>query len=580
VREICAAYDELEKQKVGGLTDDTDDAHAHASSIDVAVGDINDATDAVVLNVEKSKTIMEDVSSNLEHYEQRCGERDGQDNQPSASGRPTDSSSPVLSPVLESKSSIGTELNKHTIRSDLEDKSCLKKEVSDCKDVCNVDDFKQANNVQSVSTDGNKARKLVTGSRRRREAAADKEISEFNIALSKGENSGETVKGGKKVKNAFFVDSADASKSGPDINSGNKDKNLLKAKTSLKVKNELQEKFVDSMEADRNNSFKKNKTQVQGKRNLGTDETLHATKKFKRMDAKDNEPLISLPEDMKSASPGFPVVDDKALKKPELKRSSSCLKTEKGLSSRAQTAIADSDNSVCELLSGTKHHSQVRRRRRPVFVIDDDDDESKTPVHGGDSKNIKSPSLVSEPVKSTDPLLENGDVSQLTKGKPSALEDSHLNAHSAKVCDESLPTGHPQKENADEIVAVNSAHIPEQLDPKLFPSNVEKLSSISPVNSPQSLPTTKSNAKRHKSSKALPEVFSNATQKKAENGSSKSLISSSTLKSQVITHKKKPASCVERSKTTPKTLPQSVEVHTTESLKEPDAFHVDRCICI
>ncbi|CAJ2674077.1 unnamed protein product [Trifolium pratense] len=573
VREICAAYDELEKQKVGGLTDDTDDAHA--PSFDGAVGDIKDATDAV-LNVEKSKTIMEDVGSNLEHYEQRCGERDDQDNKPSASGRPTDSSSPVLSPVLESKSSIGTEPNKHTIRSGLEDKSCLKKEVSDCKDVCNVDDFKQANNVQSVSTDGNKARKLVTGSRRRSEAAADKEISGFSKALSKGESSGETVKGGKKVKNAFFVDSADASKSGPGINNGNKDKNLLKATTSLKVKNELQEKFVDSKEADRNNSFKKNKTQVQRKRNLGTNETLHATKKFKRMDAKDNEPLKSLPEDMKSASPGFPVVVDKALEKSELKRSLSCLKTEKGLSSRAQTAIADSDNSVCEVLSGTKHHIQVRRRRRPVFRIDDDDDESKTPVHGGDSKNIKSPSLVSEPVKSNDPLLENGDVSQLTKGKPSALEDSHLNAHLIKLCDDSLPTGHPQKENADEIVAVNSAQIPERLDRKLFPSNVEKLSSISPVNSPQSLSTTKSNAKRHKSSKALPEVFSNATLKKAENGSSKSLISSSTLKSQIITHKKKPASSVERSKTTPKTLPQSVEVHTPESLKEPDGFHVDR----
>ncbi|GAU25943.1 hypothetical protein TSUD_16810, partial [Trifolium subterraneum] len=576
VREICAAYDELEKQKVGGLTDDTGDARA--PSFDGAVGDIKDATDDVVLNVEKSKTIMEDVSTNLEHYKQRCGERDDQDDKPSASGRPTDSSSPVLSPVLERKSSVGTELNKHTIRSDLEDKSCLKKEVSDCKDVCDVEDFKQANNVQSVSIDGNKARKLVTGSRRRSEAAADKEISGFNIALSKGENSGETVKRGKKVKNAFFVDSADSSKSGPDINSGNKDKNLLKAKTRLKVKSELQEKFVDSKEADRNNSFKKNKTQVQGKRKLGMNETLHATKKFKRMDAKDKEPLQSLPEDMKSASPGFPVVDDKALKKSELKRSLSCLKTEKGLSSRAQTAIADSDNSVCEVLSGTKHHSQVRRRRRPVFLIDDDDDdeESKTPIHGGDSKNIKSPSLVSEPVKSNDPSLENGDVSQLTKGKPSALEDSHLNAHLTKLCDDSLPTEHPQKENADEVVAVNSTHIPEQLDPKLFPSNVEKLCSISPVNSPQSLPTTKSNAKRHKSSKALPEVLSNATQKKAENGSSKSLISSSTLKSQVITHKKKPASSVEKSKTTPKTLPQSVEVHTIESLKELDAFHVDR----
>ncbi|XP_024638341.1 ENHANCER OF AG-4 protein 2 isoform X3 [Medicago truncatula] len=811
VREICAEYDELEKQRAGGLTDDTDDARvgSEAPSFDGVVDDVKDVTDAVVSNVEKAKTVMEDVGSNLEHHEQRCGETDCQDEKPSTSGRATDGSSPVLSPVLESKSSIGTELNKHNIKSGLEDKSCRKNEVSDIKDFCKVNDFKHDDNAQSVSTDGNKARKLVTSSRKRSEVAADKEISGFDIAFSKGEKSAghanlfrsrETMKDGKRGKNAFSVDSEDAPKSDPGINSGNKDKNLLKAKTSLKVKNELQESFVDSEEADRTNSFKKNKTQVQGKNNwglnetlhatkklksidvkdrktlnslsedmksaspvfpidseeadrknsfkknktqvqgkgnLGTNETLHATEKLKRMDVKDNEPLNSLPEDMKSVSPVltvdseeadrknsfkksktqvqgkrnletnetlhatkklkrmdvkdnkasnslskdmrsslqvFPVdseeadrknsskksktqvqgkgnlgtnetlfateklkrmdvkdnkplnslpedmksaspvstvIGNKALKKTELKRSSSSLKTEKGLSSRAQTAKVDSNDSVCEVLTGTKHHSQERkalphsanlssdqhaemsstrlkgdadnlavkqlqRKRRAVCLGEDDDDESKTPVHGGASKTIRSPSLVSEAVKSNDPLLENADVSQLNKEKPGTPEDSHLKGHLTKLCNVSLPTRHPQKENADEVVAVNSPHSPEQLNRKRFPSNVEKLSSISPVNFPKSLPTTKSNAERHKSSKALPKV-SNTTQKKADNGSSKSLISTNTLQSQVITHKKKPTSYVERSKTTPKTSPQSVEVHTaTENLKELDVFHVDR----
>ena len=875
VREICAEYDELEKQRAGGLTDDTDDARvgSEAPSFDGVVDDVKDATDAVVLNVEKAKTVMEDVGSNLEHHEQRCGETDCQDEKPSTSGRETDGSSPVLSPVLESKSSIGTELKKHNIKSGLEDKSCRRNEVSDIKDFCKVNDFKHDDNVQSVSTDGKKARKLVTSSRKRSEVAADKEISGFDIAFSKGEKSAghanlvrsrETMKGGKRGKSAFSVDSEDAPKSDPDINSGNKDKNLLKAKTSLTVAIELQESFVDSEEADRTNSFKKNKTQVQGKnnlglnetlhakklksmdvkdrktlnsvsedmksaspvfpidfeeadrknsfkknktqvqgkgnlgtnetlhateklkrmdvkdnkplnslpedmksvspvlpvdseeagrknsfkknktqvqgkgnlgtnetlhateklkrmdvkdnkplnslpedmksvspvltvdseeadrknsfkksktqvqgkRNLGTDETLHATKKLKRMDVKDNKalnslskdmksssqvfpvdseeadrknsskkskiqvqgkgnlgtnetllateklkrmdvkdnkPLNSLPEDMKSASPVSTVINNKALKKTQLKRSSSCLKTEKGLSSRAQTAKVDSNDFVCEVLTGTKHDSQERKalphsanlssdqhaemsstrlkgdadnlavkqlqRKRRAVCLEDDDGESKTPVHGGDSKTIRSPSLVSEAVKSNDPLLENGDVSQLNKEKPSTPEDSHLKGHLTKLCNDSLPTRHPQEENADEVVAVNSPHSPEQLNRKRFPSNVEKLSSISPVNFAKSLPTTKSNAERHKSSKALPEV-SNATQKKADNGSSKSLISTNTLQSQVITHKKKPASYVEMSKTTPKTLPQSVEVHTTtENLKELDAFHVDRYIC-
>ncbi|KAJ1427615.1 PWWP domain [Sesbania bispinosa] len=607
VKEICAAFDELEKQKASGLRDDTDDSRigSEAPSVDGLVGDQKDAINAVVSNVEKAKTNMGDVVSNVEHCTQRCGRNDSQDEKLSVSGHPTDSSSPVLSPVLKSKSSNGAELNKHTSKSGLKDQSCLKVEVSDFEDVCNFNDFKKADNVQNVPTNGMKPKKPVTGLRERSKAADDRKRSGgFNRAVLKDEyadlsRSGEILKGGKKGKNASSVesDSPDSFKSDSDINSGNKDRNMLKVKTSLK-------------EADRKNSLKQKKTQVQRKRNLGTSETLGATKKLKCMDTKDNSSIKSIPEDVNGTSPSSPVVDDKAFKRIELKRSASCLKTEEGLPSRGQISIVGSDD-VCEVLNGAKHHSQLQldmphsasfasgehtemsslrlkgdannltikqaqRRHRTVCLFDYDDDEPKTPVHGGAAKNIKSPSFVSVVTKSSDACLENGDVAQMANREHSALRDNHLKEPFTELLNDTLSTGHPQKEKDEEDIPVQLPHNPEKLDSQQFPSQVEKLSSISPVNSPGFVPTTKSNAEQHKSSKPLPKVSSNSTQKKA-NGSSKSLNSSSSSHSQVATHKTKLASSVERSKTISKTLPQAVEVPATkENLKELDVSHVDR----
>ncbi|RDY08629.1 ENHANCER OF AG-4 protein 2, partial [Mucuna pruriens] len=624
VKEICAAFEELEKQKVGGLKEDTDDLHigSETPSVDGVVGQLKDATDAVVLNIEKANTYVGDVGSSLELCTQRCEESGSQGEKPSASGRPIDSSSPVLSPVIESKPSIGAELNKHTSKSDLDEWSCLKMEGSNIKDVCNVNDLKQAGNVHSVSTNGNNSRKLVTGSRRSKAADDRKRSGEISRAFSNDENctgyaghssSGETLKNGKKGKNAFSVksNSPDAFKSDSDINSGSKDKNLLKVKTSRKVKNELQESFIGSEAERKKNSFKQIKTQVHGKRSLGTNETLHATKKLKCMDTKDNKTSKSLLEDAKSGLPGSPVVDDKEFKQSALKRSTSCSKTEKGLPSRGHTSVVCSDDSVSELLPGTKHLShvqhampdsasvasgehgetsslrlkgdtnnltikKVQRRRRAVCLSDYDDDEPKTPVLGGAAKDIKSPSFVSEDMKMNDAFLENTDVSQLATRKPSALEDSHFKEPSSEIHNNNFPAGHPQKE-ANEVIPIHLPHSPGKLYSKQFPPKVENLSSISPENSPHSVPTTKSNAEQHKSSKIVLQVSGNSTQKKADNGSSKNLNSISSSQSQVTTHKRKPASSGEASKTTPKTLPLAVEVPaTTENLKEFDAFRVDK----
>ncbi|TKY45873.1 ENHANCER OF AG-4 protein 2 [Spatholobus suberectus] len=81
VKEICAAFDEMQKQKASGLIDDTDDSRigSEAPSNDGVVGNLKDATDAVVSKAEKDNFDIGNVGSNLEHCSQRIGENDNQD---------------------------------------------------------------------------------------------------------------------------------------------------------------------------------------------------------------------------------------------------------------------------------------------------------------------------------------------------------------------------------------------------------------------------------------------------------------------------------------------------------------------
>ncbi|MCI09071.1 ENHANCER OF AG-4 protein 2-like, partial [Trifolium medium] len=160
----------------------------------------------------------------------------------------------------------------------------------------------------------------------------------------------------------------------------------------------------------------------------------------------------------------------------------------------------------------------------------------------------------------------------------SQLEDAHLKEPSSQLHNDTSSIKHPEKEKADEVNPVHVPHSHDKLDSKQFPSKAAKVSSASPVKSPQPVPTTtKSNAERSKSSKPLVKASSIATQKKADNGSSKSLLNLSSSQNPVSAHKKKLASSAEISKTTPKTLPQAVDVPvSTVDFKEPDALHVDR----
>ncbi|KAK2381391.1 ENHANCER OF AG-4 protein [Trifolium repens] len=580
VKEICAAFDEIQKQKSSG--DDTDDSRigSEAPPVDKAVGNSKDTTDAMTSHAEKDNIYVSNVGSNLEDCLLKTRERGSLDEKLTESGRPKESSS-VSSPLFKSKLSAGSEIKKNSSKPTL-------------KGASNVNDFGQHDNGNSVLTNGSKPRKLVTGSKRKSEFADDRNknggssgtLMKVGNSTGSGDlsRSGEAFKTGKKGKDMSAVKSGSPDTLKPDSNgnTGEKSKNLISKKASLEVKNELQEIMFDAKESEGKNSSMGKKNQVHAKHNMGANESLQATKKLKRMDARDELPSGHIPKDVKSALPCSTFVEDKSSKTLELKRSTSNSKAGKSSvhellpvikqHSQVQKTMPDSDTIASDekkernnlkLKGDTKNVTtkQVQRKRKAV-CLHEDDDVPKTPVHGGAAKSLKSP-FATEVKKGSNAHSEKSDAACRNS---SQLEDAHLKEPSS------------EKAKADEVNPVHVPHSHDKLDSKQFPSKVAKVSSASPVKSPQPVPTTtKSNTERSKSSKPLVKASSIATQKKADNGSSKSLLNFSSSQNPVSAHKKKLASSAEISKTTPKTLPQAVDVPvSTVDFKEPDALHVDR----
>ncbi|CAL5212503.1 unnamed protein product [Lathyrus oleraceus] len=588
VKEICAAFDEIEKQKASG--DDTDDSRidSEAPPVDETVSNPKDTTDAVMSHAEKDNIYVGNVGFNLEDCLLKTGERVSPDEKLTESCRPNESSS-VSSPLVKSKLSTGTEIKKNSSKPTL-------------KGASNVNDFGQHDNENSVLTNGSKPRKHVTGSKRRFEVADDINKnggSSTGTLLKVGKStgsadlsrSGETFKSGKKGKDASAVKLNSPETFKPDSNgsTGEKGKNLISKKASLEVKNELQE-------ADGKNSSMGKNNQVHAKHNVGANESLHATKKLKRMEARDDLTSGHIPKDVKSALPCSTFVEDKSSKILELKRPTLNSKTEKSSGhellpmikqhSQVQKTMPDSDRvasddkkvwSNLKLKGGTKNvTTKQTQKKRKAVCLNEDDDVPKTPVHGGAAKNIKSP-FASEVKKGNNEHSEKSDAAKLAHRNSSELEEAHLKGPSSQLHIDASSVKPPEKEKADEAIPVHVPLSHDKLDSKQFPSKVGRVSSASPVKSPQPVPaTTKSNAERNKSSKPLLKASSIATLKKADNGSSKSSHNLSSCQNQVSAHKKKLASLAENSKTTPKTLPQEVDVPvSTIDFKEPDALHVD-----
>ncbi|KAL5059181.1 hypothetical protein RYX36_030785, partial [Vicia faba] len=307
--------------------------------------------------------------------------------------------------------------------------------------------------------------------------------------------------------------------------------------------------------------------------NVVASESLHATKKLKRMDVGDDLASWHIPKDVKTVLPCSTFVEDKSSKMLELKRSTLNSKTEK--------------SSVHELLPMIKQHSQVQKnmlgydkvasddkkvwnnlklkgdaknvttkqaqKKRKAICLNEDDDVPKTHVHGGGAKNIKSP-LASDINKGNNAHSEKSDAAKLAHRNYSELEEGHLKEPCSQLHVDASSIKPPEKEKADEATPVHIPLSQDKLDSKKFPFKVTRVSSPSPVKSPQPVPaTTESNDERNKSSIPLLKDSNIATPKKDDNGSSKSSHNLNSSQNQVSAHKKKLASSAENSKTTPKT---------------------------
>lgn len=165
LEEIFVAFEDLQKEKSSGLRDDTDRSglgcevsSADHVEDDRAEVDAKDATVATKPN-EQFTTGEGDLLSHKV-------ESDNGDTKPSVSGHADDGSSPVISLEGKRKKSNGPQIKKDGLSTSfLDDPSDSKEDVTGHKTSC-IDHSKLPSNVQKKFTDGQKPKKVASGSKR------------------------------------------------------------------------------------------------------------------------------------------------------------------------------------------------------------------------------------------------------------------------------------------------------------------------------------------------------------------------------------------------------------------------------
>ena len=591
MKQICEAFDELQKKKSSDLKDDADKLELgfEAQSVDgVEDNEVEvDLKDGTGIMVSDGETVNEEVGDSCSKFERcshRQGERDCEDVQPSAGGGPSDSLSPVKSYERKGKILDGAEPKK-----EIDLKSCPDSSPHLVEGAVSGDGHRALSN-------GHKLKKMGSGSKR----------SEVGVEIHKSKN----ASGRKEL---FAEDKTDS-----EICGGKKAKGLPKAKSHLKVPNETHRPGVDPKEQfeDKLTGRTKKAQLGLGDSSLGTNE-LHPAKKLKHVDARDDSSVGSLSKNKKGLSPSPMVADGKAAAKSDLKKSTSQVKTENQLTSRPQNVVVpnvsgdetalpltkrrrraleamsesdikmEKDSAVKNDVSSSSNiravASQVQKKRRAVCLYDDDDDKAKTPVHGGSATKLKAPLNVSDDNRSSDANNEKCEKS-LDHGKDyTKLLDSHTKESSTlngslspdkfQADDKELAS-----DQSDEKGSEGHPHSDEKRPDKEEKSESEQLSSkeakpilMSPKKSPHMLSAIKPVVEQIKVTKPMAKVSNVGSLKKAQAVSSKGSVSvPNSSQNQVTIQRNKPASSTERSKTTPKSQSRINEaVAVREKSTEP-----------
>lgn len=601
MKEICEAFDELQKKKSNDLRDDTDrsDLGCDAPSVDGVEDngvnvELKDNKGAVGCNGE---TVKEegtgDFGSKLERCSQIRGENDTEDVEPSASCGAKESSSPVFS--SEEKNEMSSVVHpKVSKTSNSHNSSHSKKQVSDYKHEDDDIRNKKHGEGQRSLVNGYKS-KMGSGSKRRCDGTVEVHKGSSSLSLKKdgsvgrvdrpqsGERlrdgtKGKTVSGGNKRKL-----SPDSHKPETGSRDGKKTKDLLKAKRHVKVLDEPKDSVDDLEDQARDRlSGRTKKTQVgRGKPNLGSNDTLHPSKKSKHVDAGGNTRRGSFSK----SPPSSDIVDQKTVKKLDLKMSTSRVKSENNLVSKSQNVNASGDEAVLPLTKRRRRAmeamsdsdtlvsdekmekapvqknnvarssdvkvlaAQTQRKRRAVCLYDDEeeDEKPKTPVHGGSSRNLKAPSNFSDAIKSTDENIESSDTALQSTKHATEVHGSHTKeSSSSQLKNGSLSPSKPavdekgseRQTQTDEKRLEKAVHVyqsPAKLEPDQQLSKEAKPTLTSPKKSPLLISATKPAVEQQKATKAPVKVSNTATQKKSQaaSGNSSRSVSNSLASSQI-----------------------------------------------
>ncbi|XP_059447439.1 ENHANCER OF AG-4 protein 2 isoform X2 [Corylus avellana] len=629
VKEICVAFDELQKKKLSGFGDDLDrsDVGCEAPSVDGVEDDgvevdLKVDTGNSTYNGEIMNEAISDSGSKLERCSKRRGGTESQDVKPPVSSRANDSLSLILPPEKNNRIFDGAKPKEEVLMTSSPDNSSYLREVTAGKsveDVCT----KTHGEEKKLLANGHKSKKIGALSKKKSEGALEvHKMSISAVASLKDEIDGRSIdppEATERLKDgrACKIDSGSSTrefssnplKAESGTNSGRKSKDLLNTKKRVKVADNMQDSGVDPDELAKGKPSGKEKRAQHGHGKPGANDLLHPAKKSNRVDMGDDATHGSHARRIKSVSPRPNVVDKKALKKPEFKGSTSCVKAESNLASRAQAGIVGSNVSGDEaVLPVTKRRrrameamsdsdtlttddkterkpllvkndvscsnnfgvsgSQLHKKRRAV-CLSDDEDEPKTPVHGGSARNVSASAFVSDATKSSDAHNDSCKNAQQV-GVSIGFEDVHLKESSSELRNDSVSPSEWQtdEKRPEKAIAAHLSHCPgkvysEQLSAKEQFLSKEQLSSkeaksvlISPRKSPQSGPTEPV-AEQHKVAKPLVNVCGTGPQKKVEVGSAKAsvVVSNSINSSQnQATIKRNRPSSGEGSKSTPKSI--------------------------
>ncbi|KAF8009075.1 hypothetical protein BT93_J0152 [Corymbia citriodora subsp. variegata] len=241
---------------------------------------------------------------------------------------------------------------------------------------------------------------------------------------------------------------------------------------------------------------------------------------------------------------------------------------------RALEAMSDSANSSIDE-KDEKHRSLIKnnvpsrsiensvsrtpKKRRAVCLFEEEDGEKpKTPVHGGSFKNVMITSKILGNTKASEARHGGLNAAQENAKNVAGVEDGKQKKTSEvheKILSPSKPNASENRSKPEVSSHVSSSPAKSEFEQTSL-QNVEA-NLISPKKSPRILPVTKPVLEQQKPNKHVVKLANNGTQRQASSGPDKSSMRSSDLSKSSQNHatsqKNKATSSAERSRSTPRT---------------------------